>query len=109
MILSTIRIEMAPQKIDEALRVLRSVAELCRYDRGCVSCHIYNDLQKKDTLMLQEVWRAEEDLTRHIRSEEYRNLLLVLEMAVKQPEIKFHSISRSTGLETIEKAKSHAR
>jgi hypothetical protein len=39
----------------------------------------------------------------HIRSDEYRNLLLVLEMALKQPEIRFDTISSSTGIETIEK------
>jgi len=39
----------------------------------------------------------------HIRSDEYRNLLLVLEMALKQPEIGFDTISSSTGIETIEK------
>jgi len=50
-----------------------------------------------------EVWRAEEDMDLHIRSDEYRNLLLVLEMALKQPEIGFDTISSSTGIETIEK------
>jgi hypothetical protein len=59
--------------------------------------------------MLEEVWRAEEDLDLHIRSDEYRNLLLVLEMALRQPEIRFDTISSSTGIETIEKARSHAR
>jgi hypothetical protein len=50
-----------------------------------------------------EVWRAEEDLDLHIRSDEYRNLLMVLEMALEQPEIRFDTISSSTGIETIEK------
>jgi len=45
----------------------------------------------------------------HIRSDEYRNLLMVLEMALEQPEIRFDIISSSTGIETIEKARKHAR
>ncbi len=45
----------------------------------------------------------------HLRSDEYRNLLLVLEMALKEPEIRFDTISSSTGIETIEKARIHAR
>ena len=56
-----------------------------------------------------EVWRAEEDLDLHISSDEYRNLLLVLEMAPKKPEIRFDTLSSSTGIETIEKARSYAR
>jgi hypothetical protein len=59
--------------------------------------------------MLEEVWRSEEDLVLHLRSDEYRSLLLVLEMALKQPEIRFDTISISTGIETIEKARSSTR
>jgi quinol monooxygenase YgiN len=109
MILATIRMTIPPQKHGEALKVLRSMAELCRDYPGCLRAHIYGDLQEKNVLMLEEVWRAEEDLDFHIRSEEYRDLLLVLEMGVKQPEIRFDTISSSTGIETIEKARSHGR
>ena len=91
------------------MKILRSVVELCRYDPGCLSCHIYGDLQEKNVLMIKEVWRSEEDLELHIRSDEYRNLLLALEMALKKPEIRFDTISSSTGIETIEKARSQAR
>ncbi len=56
--------------------------------------------------MLEEIWRTEEDLNRHIRSDEYLNLLLVVDMALKQPEIRFDIISRSMGMEAIEKARS---
>jgi quinol monooxygenase YgiN len=97
-----------PQKSGEALKILGSVAELCRVDPGCLGCHIYGDLQEKNVLMLEEVWKAEEDLRLHLRSDEYRNLLLVLELALKRPEIRFHTVSSSTGIETIEKARSQA-
>jgi quinol monooxygenase YgiN len=99
------------QKRFEALKIPRSVTELFRDDPACLSCHIYGDLQDKKGLVLEEVWKAEEDLDLHIRSDEYPNLLLllVLEMALKQPEIRFDTISSSTGIETIKKARSHAR
>ena len=109
MVLATIRMIIPPKKRDEALKILRSVVELCRYDPGCLSCHLYGDLQEKNVLMLEEVWRSEEDMDIHLRSDEYRNLLLVLEMARKQPEIRFDTISSSTGIETIEKARTPAR
>ena len=98
-----------PQKSGEVLKIIRSVVEQFRDDPGCLSCHLYGDLQEKNVLMLEEVWRSEEDLELHLRSDEYRNLLLVLEMALKQPEIRFDTISSSTGIETIEKARSHVR
>ncbi|MBZ5537805.1 MAG: antibiotic biosynthesis monooxygenase [Acidobacteriia bacterium] len=109
MIQATIRMTIPPQKSGEVLKILRSVVEVCRDEPGCLSCHLYEDLQEKNVLMLAELWRAEEDLDLHIRSEEYHNLLLVLEMSLKQPAIQFDTISSSTGIETIEKARSLAR
>ena len=109
MIQATIRMTIPSQKSGEVLKILRSVAEQCRYDRGCLSCHIYGDLQEKNVLVLEEVWRAEEDLNLHLRSDEYRNLLLILEVALNQPEIRFDTISSSMGIEAIEKARGRTR
>jgi quinol monooxygenase YgiN len=106
MILSTIRMTIPSQKRVEALKILGSVAEQCRFDPGCLGCHIYEDIQEKNVIMFKEVWMADESLDNHIRTDEYRDLLLVLEMSLKQPEIRFDKISQSTGIETIEKARS---
>jgi hypothetical protein len=59
--------------------------------------------------MFEQVWSADEDLNLHIRSDEYRNLLLIMELASQQPEVRFDTISNSTGIETIEKARLHSR
>jgi quinol monooxygenase YgiN len=109
MILSSIRVMIPPQKRNEALKILSSIADQCREYLGCLSCRIYEDLQEKNIIMLEEVWRTDADLDLHIRSDEYRNLLLVLEMAHQQPEIRFNTITHSTGIETIEKARIHSR
>jgi quinol monooxygenase YgiN len=109
MILATIRMTIPSKKRVEALKILRSVAEKCRDEPGCLSSRIYEDLQENNVLMIEEVWRAENDMDIHIRSDEYRNLLLTLEMSVKQPEIRFNTISGSRGIEIIEKARGLAR
>ena len=109
MIHATIRMTIPAQKSDAVLSILRSVLEQCRDNPHCLGCHLYGDLQQKNVLMLEEVWSNGEGLDRHIRSEEYRNLLLALELAVKKPEIRFNIISNSTGIETIEKARSQPR
>jgi len=109
MIQATIRITIPPQKSGETLRIFELITEQCIYKPGCLSCHIYGDLQENNVFMLNEVWRSEEDLDLHLRSDEYLNLLLVLEMATKEPEIRFDTISSSTGIEAIEKARGYAR
>ena len=109
MILSTIRMKIPPKKRNEALKILRSTAEQCKVHSGCLGCHIYEDLQEDNVLTFEEMWRSEEDLERHLRSKEYRNVLLVMEMALKHPEVRFNKVFTSTGIEMIEKARSSAR
>jgi len=43
--------------------------------------------------MFDEMWRSEEELKSHLRSNEYSKLLLVIEMALQNPEIRFNTIT----------------
>jgi len=104
MIHATIRMTLPAQKTQEALEILSSVTERTKVKPGCISCRIYHDTQEEHVIMIEEVWGSQEELERHLRSTEYRNVLLVVEMAHKEPEIRFSSFSDSTGVETIEKA-----
>jgi len=105
MIQATIRMKVPGQKVREALETLRSIAERTRVEPGCASCRIYYGAFEEDIIMLEEFWKTREDLNRHLRSASYRNVLLVVEMASEEPEIKFHEISASTGVETIMEAR----
>jgi quinol monooxygenase YgiN len=109
MIHATIRMELPARKANEVVKILGSVAEQTRVQPGCISCRVYHDSQEEQVIMIEEVWKSQEDLDQHLRSDEYRNVLLVVEMAQKEPEIKFSSFSHSTGVEIIEKARSHGR
>jgi quinol monooxygenase YgiN len=105
MVHATVRMVIPPHKRAEALEILNLVAERCRAIRGCLTCRIYHDEQVEAVFMLEEMWETQGDLDRHLRSNDYRNVLLVTEMAVEPPEIKFQTISHSAGIEIIEKAR----
>jgi quinol monooxygenase YgiN len=105
MILSTIRMVIFPKKRPEALKILKMTAQYCGLQPGCLTCDIYEDLQDENILMFRQVWRSKTDLDQHLRSDEYRNVLLVMEMAEKEPEIRFDTISDSSGIETVEAAR----
>jgi quinol monooxygenase YgiN len=105
MILANIRMRVSPQKRGEVLRILRSTVEEDKILPGCLSCRIYEDLQEDNVIMFEEMWSSEEELEQHLRSDEYRRVLLALEMALQHPEVRFNRISSSSGIETIEKAR----
>ena len=108
MILATLRMAIPMQKRGEALKILKPMVARNQVQPDCVFCRICEDVLEDNILQFEEMWRSEEELERHLRSYEYHKVLLVLEMALKQPEIRFDTILSSTGIETIEKARSHA-
>ena len=105
MIQATLRLDCAPKKTDEALQILRSIIERTKAEAGCISCSVYLDTENEHRIVYQEKWRSDEDLQCHLRSDDYRKVLLVMEMAITQPEIRFDTITGSSGVETIEEAR----
>jgi len=105
MLLATIRMVVPPDKRAEAVQILNAMAERTRVEPGCLSCRIYHDEQVEAVFMVEEVWKSKEDLDRHLRSDDYRHVLLVTELAVEPPEIRFQSISNSAGVEIGERAR----
>ena len=109
MVHTTVRMVIPPQKRAEALQILNVIAERTRIQPGCLSCRIYHDEQVEAVFLVEEVWKSQEDMDRHLRSDDYRHVLFVTEMAVEPPEIKFQTVSRSAGIEIIEKARGCTR
>ena len=98
-----IRLLIPANKVNEALMILDSVIELTRLEEGCISCRLYRDLQVEGALMLEEIWSSRNDLERHLRTDRFHTVLLVVEMATEYPEIRFDAIAHTTGMETIQR------
>jgi len=105
MIHAIVKIMVPPEKRNEALGILRSVTQQSRFHPGCLSSTVYNDVELDNVIMIEELWSNEEALEGHLRSDEYYKVLIVAEMSVTPPEIRFDKILSSTGIETIEKAR----
>jgi quinol monooxygenase YgiN len=89
----------------EALQILESVIAQIQTDPGCIHCLLYRGVDDVRAIMLDELWAEEDNLIRHLRSELFRRVLLAIEMAEEPPEVRFEKISQTSGIETIEKAR----
>ena len=105
MVRSIIRVLIPLEKQSEALEILRSTIEETLFDPGCISCWLYRGVEDVCAIMFEELWVNDEDVERHLRSEKYHKILLVVEMAAEPPEIRFDTITHSSGVETIEQAR----
>ncbi|MEE4111166.1 MAG: antibiotic biosynthesis monooxygenase [Desulfobacteraceae bacterium] len=109
MVRSTIRMLIPLEKQSEALEILGSMIEETQWEPGCVSCRLYRGVEDVRAIMFEELWASDEDVQRHLQSDKYHRILLVVEMAVEPPEIRFDTIDHSTGVESIEKARIQTR
>ncbi|MFH0996837.1 MAG: antibiotic biosynthesis monooxygenase family protein [Pseudomonadota bacterium] len=104
MVRSTIWMLIPLDKQSEALDILGYVSAQVRYEPGCISSRLYRGVDDMRAIMVEELWTDNEGLLRHLQSDEYRRVLLVIEMAEAPPDIRFIEISHTSGLETIENA-----
>lgn len=104
---ATVRLLIPIRKRKEALAVLGSMIEKTRHQEGCTGCRLYRDVQVEGALLFEESWCDEEALHRHLRSETFRHILLVVEMAAEAPEIRFDWVTRSAGIEIVEEVRRH--
>ncbi len=105
MIQESIRIRLPASRIKEAMAILRPLVEWTKTETGCIDCGLHRDVLQDTVLLFQDRWTDEEGLRRHLSSERYRDLLLVMEMAKEVPEVRFDVISHTSGLEAIERAR----
>lgn len=104
-ILARIRVVVPTANRDEVVSTLRSMLGPTGVEPGCLSCRFYQDVQDENVLNYVEEWQSKEDLFRHLRSEQYRKLLAVVDTSQEEPEIRFDTISQTEGMEAIRSAR----
>ena len=99
---STIRMLIPLDKQSEALDILGAVSSQIQFEPSCIYSRIYRGVDDVRAVMIEERWKGDEYLQQHLRSDAYRRILLVVEMAEEKPEFRFDTILNSAGVETIE-------
>ena len=103
MIQAAITIVVAPEKRNEILKSMRSMVGPTRVQQGCIGCHVYIDAVDPNVLTLSQTWQTRADLERHVRSDHYRTVLAIIESSQEAPEVVFHTISKTEGIEALTK------
>ena len=103
MIRLTLRMKVPPEKRKGIVNTIRSTLTGIEFQPGCKHCRVYGEIENNNSLLLLQEWESQAGLERHIESEDFRRLLLTMEMAVEQPELNIDTISSREGLEFVEK------
>lgn len=102
MIITTLSITVPSVKRIDVVQTLRSMVEPTLAFPGCLECRLLGDINNDDFLILFQKWKSAKDLERHVRSSEFHKALVVMDLALEQPDVSFYEISSVKGFEHVE-------
>jgi quinol monooxygenase YgiN len=87
------------------------IASLCplinstRAQLGCRVCSLLVDSEDPRRLVLWQEWDSQDQVIRHLRSEDYRLVLAAIEMSQEAPQVHFDTVEARAGLDVVEAAR----
>ena len=90
-----------PERRAEIVGALRRLAGPIRAHDGCAGWRILQDLDDEDALVVVQEWTSTEAFVRHLRSEEYRLLLAIVERSLEPPQIHFDRVAERRGVDLV--------
>jgi quinol monooxygenase YgiN len=106
MVIFTLHLKVAPNDRINIMKTIHPIIGSTSVRKGCLHCGLYSNSQNDDELILLENWKSQQDMEKHIRSDDFRKILTVMEAAKKKPEISFITVESTAGLELVEKIRS---
>ena len=105
-ILVTLKMIVRPEKRRDLLETMRGMLEPVRVERGCLSYRLYEDIEDRNIFVLVEEWATQKDLEGHIRTDNQRRILALMDLLSEQPQLRFNTVSHTAGMELIEDVRS---
>jgi quinol monooxygenase YgiN len=101
--LATCSIDMRfeSKDMEHAVRLLLSVRRNIQAKRGCRACEIGMDAADPGMVHYLEEWESAEHFHRHVRSEEFRRVLIAVDLCCEEPRIVIGNLSGHIGMEFL--------
>jgi quinol monooxygenase YgiN len=103
--LTTCAIDMrfASKDVDHAVLLLLSVKENIQAKRGCRACRVAMDAADAGLVHYLEEWESAEFFHKHVRSEEFRRVLIAVDLCCEEPRIVTGDLSGHIGMGYLHK------
>ena len=105
MIIESLRIVVHPAKVEEVRRALAAWIGPTQVESGCTNPRILQEAGQPHSFCYEAQWENEDDLMRHLRSEHYKRLLVLMDLGDEAPVVEFHTVNETKGLDLIQHAR----
>jgi quinol monooxygenase YgiN len=97
----SVRILAPPEHARDVGDSLRALARRARQDSACCFSEVYASLDDQNQLVLREDWAADDALARYLRSDDFDQVLTLIELGAAPPVLEFQVAGRIRGLDYL--------
>jgi len=94
----SIDMNFAPKDVGHAVQLLLSVSGSIQAKRGCHACRVWVDAADAGLIHYSEEWETGEAFQKNVQSEEFRRVLIAVDMACEEPQIVVGNLSGHSGM-----------
>lgn len=105
MIIELMRISVPRGKKQEFTKALASVVSPIQGQPGCLSCQMFRPWRQPNGLHIEARWESQEYLVHYLRSQNFKRLLLLIELSATPPVVEFFNVLEIRGLDLAESAR----
>jgi quinol monooxygenase YgiN len=103
MFITVLKLIPQPGKKKEIIEILQAVQDQNQLKTSCLDCEIFTPCLEGNWILYLDQWSSKEEIYRHIQSPTFHWMLSAMELASEQPEISFHEVTDTHGMELIER------
>jgi len=105
LIIESLRIVVRPAKVEEVRRAFAAWIGPTQVESGCMNLRIFQETGQPHSFCYQAQWQNQVDLIRHLQSEHYKRLLVLMDLGEEPPVVEFHTVTETKGLDLIQQAR----
>jgi quinol monooxygenase YgiN len=105
MVLFRVRLRVPSPLRDRIVKSIQHLVGPTRALKGCMAANGYVGIDDESTVLYVEQWENQGDLDAHLRSDDVRVLLSVIDLASEFPDVRFDTISETGGMDVIAAAR----
>jgi quinol monooxygenase YgiN len=102
MVIELMRISVPRGRKQEFAKALASLVSPTQAQPGCVSCQLFQAWPRPNRLRIETRWESQEYLAHYLRSQAYKQLVLMIELSAAPPIVEFFNVVEIRGLDLVE-------
>lgn len=106
MILVIIKMTARPAKRKEFLQTVQVLTQPIRKLKGCLNCSACQDVENENFFCMIQGWENQKAVNKYLQFDLFEILLGIKNLMSEPWVIRFNTVSSSTGVGTINKARS---